>query len=137
MPYDGAYPITQYFGESPKVYQPLGYIGHHGVDIGLPMRTLVRCSLGGTVVLSGRTRELPGAGIYVVVKHDDRYSTVYMHLAEVAVHRGDVVEVGHLLGYSGNTGLSTGPHLHWGLRDFYQMDNGYQGYVNPLERLKD
>ncbi len=102
------------------------------------MRTPVLASQAGVIAHTGPNDVLLGAGIYVLLSHGDQYQTVYMHLDEVApgVHRGIWVAEGELIGLSGNTGsMTTGPHLHWGLRDLTQMANGYRGYVNPLDYL--
>ena len=55
-----------------------------------------------------------------------------MHLSKREVKAGDTVKEGQLIGYSGNTGLSTGPHLHWGTRPLNpNMNNGYRGFIDP------
>lgn len=98
---------------------------HHGVDFAAPIGTPVRTVADGSVVSAGRNG---AAGIMVKIKHSERYSTVYMHLARVekGVRRGTRVQRGQVIGVVGSTGLSTGPHL-----DYRFIDRGR--YVNPLD----
>ena len=66
-----------------------------------------------------------GAGNYVSINHLDGFASVYMHMTHYVVSAGQEVSAGQLIGYVGSTGLSTGPHLHFGI--------SYAGtYVNPL-----
>ena len=66
-----------------------------------------------------------GAGNYVSINHLDGFSSIYMHMTNYVVSVGQTVSQGQLIGYVGSTGLSTGPHLHFGV--------SYAGtYVNPL-----
>ena len=55
-------------------------------------------------------------GYYVVIKHDETFTTRYGHFSRFAVSLGEWVEQGDLIGYSGSTGASTGPHLHFEIR---------------------
>jgi len=64
------------------------------------------------------------AGFYVTINHGDGFSSVYMHMTNFVVSAGQAVSAGQLIGYVGSTGISTGPHLHFGI--------SYNGkYVNP------
>ena len=56
------------------------------------------------------------AGYYIVIRHRGSYSTVYMHLSKLLVNQGQSVKIGQMIARSGNTGISTGPHLHYELR---------------------
>lgn len=94
---------------------------HQGVDLAGPEGTPIYASRGGTVTLATFGKS---AGYYVTINHGDGYSTVYMHMTRYVVSKGDKVTGGQLIGYMGSTGISTGPHLHWGV-----MYNG--SYVNP------
>jgi murein DD-endopeptidase MepM/ murein hydrolase activator NlpD len=83
---------------------------HNGVDIGAVSGTPVRAPAGGTVIQAGANGE---NGITVVVDHGQDVRTLYAHLSRVAVRNGQAVDRGAVLGFSGNTGRSTGPHLHY------------------------
>jgi murein DD-endopeptidase MepM/ murein hydrolase activator NlpD len=86
---------------------------HRGLDIAAPIGTLVRASLDGRVVIAGRD---PVLGNYVMIRHQIGYATLYGHLHEVLVTRGQTVVRGQRIGTVGSTGRSTGPHLHFETR---------------------
>ncbi len=111
--------ITQLFGGTefaqlnPQVY---GRPFHNGLDIGMPIGMEVRSALGGFVQDSGNTDAFPGCysyGKWVLVKHSNGLSTLYAHLSLIKASVGESVSTGSLVGYSGDTGYSTGPHLHF------------------------
>ena len=88
---------------------------HHGVDVALPTGTRLTAPADGVVAHKARTSS---AGHNLIIRHEGTRHTVYYHLAkasELAV--GDTVQTGDIIAYSGNTGASTGPHLHWELRN--------------------
>ncbi len=86
---------------------------HDGVDFGAPCGAYVRTAGPGTVVAIGRS----GAyGLNVVIRHDDGLETSYGHLAESLVEIGEDVDESTVVGKVGSTGLSTGCHLHLGVR---------------------
>lgn len=88
---------------------------HRGVDYAAPTGTPVRAAGRGSVDFVGRQR---GYGKVVFVQHGDRYTTVYGHLSRFArgLKKGDTVQQGEVIGYVGQTGLATGPHLHYEFR---------------------
>lgn len=86
---------------------------HAGVDFGVAAGTPVRASARGKVMLA-RDRIVTGKS--VVVEHLPGVYSAYYHLSRIDAAEGAVVETGSLLGLSGSTGMSTGPHLHWELR---------------------
>lgn len=88
---------------------------HRGIDYAAPIGTPVRATADGAVVLAGTKR---GYGKTIILKHGGRYSTVYAHLHRYAkgVRAGKPVKQGQTIGYVGQTGLSTGPHLHYEFR---------------------
>ncbi len=88
-----------------RIYRP-----HHGTDYAAAIGTPVAAIGNGTVV---RAAWFAGYGNCVDVRHDNRYTSRYGHLSHIAVHRGQSVAQGQYLGNVGNTGLSTGPHLHF------------------------
>lgn len=89
---------------------------HNGVDFAAPTGTPVR-SVGSGVVKEARYHG--EMGNYVAIKHNDRYSTVYMHLHKIqkGIKAGSRIESGELIGSVGSTGLASGPHLHFALYD--------------------
>ena len=125
-------PITQLFGENPDIYKKWGFPGHNGIDYGIPNGTPINAAVGGTVAMVGF--ENGGYGNYVKLSHLDgskTYHTYYAHLANAAVAAGQKVKVGAIVGYSNNTGASTGPHLHFGLK-IDGENPPYKGYVDPM-----
>jgi len=125
-------PITQLFGKDPEFYRRFGFPGHNGIDYGIPNGTPVKAAAEGTVAKV--TFENGGYGNYVKLSHADgstTYSTYYAHLTNAAVAAGQKVSAGDVVGFSNNTGASTGPHLHFGLRIDGQ-NPAYKGYVDPL-----
>ncbi len=99
---------------------------HKGIDWATPTGTPVYASCGGTVSRAGWGR---GYGYVVYIDHEDGRQTRYGHLSKVLVSVGDTVKQGERIALSGNTGVSTGPHLH-----FEILINGTQ--VNPLKYLQ-
>jgi len=86
---------------------------HLGIDIAIPEGTPVHASAPGQVTTAGWS----GAyGILVVLEHEHGYSTYYAHLSRTEIYVGQYVERGQVIGLSGNTGMSTGPHLHFEIR---------------------
>lgn len=83
---------------------------HPGLDIAIPVGTVVRASGGGIVVETGSGVEY---GRFVLVEHPSGYRSMYGHLSRIIAARGDSVQPGAVLGLSGNTGRSTAPHLHF------------------------
>jgi murein DD-endopeptidase MepM/ murein hydrolase activator NlpD len=83
---------------------------HEGIDIPLPENTPVLATREGMVLKTGKDRH---GGIYVKLKHDNGYTTLYAHLSEITTREGAKVKQGETIGLSGNTGRSTGPHLHF------------------------
>lgn len=86
---------------------------HAGIDIAVPIGTPVRAALGGTVTIAA----VVGAyGNYVCLSHDDGLSTCYAHNSSLSVRVGQRVEQGDTIAAAGNSGISTGPHLHFETR---------------------
>ena len=86
---------------------------HRGVDLAAPVGTTVRAALDGRVVVTGYD---PVLGNYILIRHQISYSTLYGHLSQIWVARGATVTRGQRIGAVGNTGKSTGPHLHFEIR---------------------
>ncbi|MFZ5470757.1 MAG: M23 family metallopeptidase [Myxococcota bacterium] len=117
--------VTSRFGS--RFHPVLKYVrSHNGVDYGTPVGTPVWAVADGTVTKAGYDR---GGGNTVCVRHANSMETCYLHLSKLGagVRPGARVAQKQVIAYSGNTGLSTGPHLHFGLRR-----GG--GWVNPLSQ---
>lgn len=123
-PCNGIRWITSKFGgrNSPG---GIGSTNHKGVDIGTPMGTPVLAAKAGKVTWASSNG---GYGQCVIISHGKGNSTLYGHLSGYNVKVGDMVSQGQVIAYSGNTGNSTGPHLHFGI-----MEN--DGWVDPLTYL--
>ena len=89
-----------------------GFHGKSSVDFGAPVGTSVRAAAEGTVILA-KTGYNGGYGTYIIVDHGNGTQTVYAHLSKLLVSVGDKVSQGEKIALSGNTGRSTGPHLHF------------------------
>lgn len=94
-----------------------GIHGRNGVDIAAPVGTSVRASAEGTVILSKLGSWNGGYGNYIVIQHPNGTQTLYAHLSAIYVNQGQSVEQGVTIGAVGNTGKSTGPHLHFEIRN--------------------
>jgi murein DD-endopeptidase MepM/ murein hydrolase activator NlpD len=104
--------ITSNFGRRRDPF--LGQVATHtGVDFGAVTGTIIRVTAPGTVISAGTNG---GYGRMVEVDHGNGLTTRYAHMSSIAVHVGDVIEAGTLVGRAGSTGRSTGPHLHYEIR---------------------
>jgi murein DD-endopeptidase MepM/ murein hydrolase activator NlpD len=116
-------PVTSKFGG--RFHPIINQFGqHNGVDYGTPQGTPVWAAADGTVTRAGWDT---GGGNMVCLKHVMSFETCYLHLSKIHVHVGERVAQKHVVGESGNTGLSTGPHLHYGMKR-----GGH--WVNPLNQ---
>jgi len=98
-----------------RVHPVLGIRQHHdGIDIDVPEGTTVYASTGGTVYFYG---EQSGYGNVLILQHDGGFITMYGHLKSSLVTKGQYVEKGQKIAISGNTGISSGPHLHFEMRN--------------------
>ena len=112
--------ITQYFGGTEFAARNAGIYGgrayHPGIDLGVPSGTSIYAPLSGTVRATGNTDLVPGCyswGKWTLIDHANGLSTLYAHQSSINVVPGQKVATGEVIGYSGNTGYSTGPHLHF------------------------
>ena len=125
--------ITQVFGANPQNYADAGLPGHDGLDYGVVKDAPFYAAAPGTVVHASDRRwssdTASNYGWHVVLQHDGGWATVYAHSRpDLPVKVGDVVQAGQIVGYSGNTGFSSGYHLHFGVLDqtgTVDPDNGY------------
>jgi murein DD-endopeptidase MepM/ murein hydrolase activator NlpD len=102
-------PITSPFGQREGEF-------HKGIDIGVPTGTPIHAAAAGTVILSSGTWDPEGYGNVVIIDHGNGISTLYGHQSQLLVTEGQHVSAGQVIGLSGSTGHSTGPHLHFEVR---------------------
>jgi murein DD-endopeptidase MepM/ murein hydrolase activator NlpD len=109
--------ITQYFGKTVAAKRLYTSGTHGGIDLAASIGTPVKAAQTGTVVDTEAVKSRSGCqyGKFVLIKHPNGLSTVYGHLSVVSVSPGDTVVTGDVIGYSGDTGYATGPHLHFGV----------------------
>lgn len=101
--------VTSNFGM--RFHPLLGFTRmHKGIDIGTPWGTPIHAPADGVIAYAGRSG---GYGNFIKMAHGGAIVTCYGHLSRFAVRAGQHVARGEVIGYSGNSGLSTGPHLHW------------------------
>ena len=113
QPFKGSYGISLDFGD---IWEPV-YTKEHphkGIDYLTPYGTPVLASADGRVLKIGW--EPNGYGNYILILHNDKTGTIYAHLSQVATFNGASVKKGELIGYTGSTGNSSGPHLHFEYR---------------------
>ncbi|MCS7205736.1 MAG: M23 family metallopeptidase [Leptospiraceae bacterium] len=116
--------ISSHFGY--RIHPLFGYRHFHsGIDISLHYEP-VRAARDGIVYFAGF---LGGYGKTIILKHGSDYKTLYAHLSKIRVREGQMVKAGQVIGISGNTGLSTGPHLHF---EVIYRDKA----INPLKYVK-
>lgn len=90
---------------------------HYGIDLAVPAGTAVSTVGPGQAEVFAPVGLGGGYGLHVVVRHGGGVETLYGHLQDVAIASGDTVSAGTVLGHEGSTGLSTGPHLHFEVRE--------------------
>lgn len=119
------YRVTQFFGNTDFAKTAYNGRGHSGIDFATPIGTPVRAVMDGTIIgvgntenygaydSAGRYRKCISYGGWFVVKHDNGLATLGAHLSMTKVQVGQRVKRGEIIAYTGNTGYSTGPHLHF------------------------
>lgn len=132
----GDFPLSQTFGNKliingVDIYAQFGMLGHNGLDYAVPSGTILTSCINGTVIENGYDKD--GYGYYLKIEND-YCGVIYAHMKKKSDYLpGMKVPVGAEIGISGNTGNSTGSHLHFGVfpkpRD---RSNGYAGYIDPL-----
>ncbi len=93
-----------------------GLHGYNGVDIGAPIGTPILAAAGGTIIIARDSGWNGGYGEYVVITHENGTQTLYSHMSRVIVSPGQYVAGSQVIGYIGQTGKATGPHLHFEVR---------------------
>lgn len=129
--------ITQLFGGTDFAAKNPGIYGrpyHPGVDFGMPVGTKIKSVSSGTVRDFGNTDAFPGCyawGKWLLIDHDNGLSSLYAHLSSIVVTRGQKVSTGEVVALSGNTGISTGPHLHLTIYASQGVKTGKYGTYKP------
>lgn len=132
-PVDGR--ISQYFGENPSSYTKFGLLGHNGIDYAIPVGTKVRACAEGKVIEIAN--DSTGYGLYIKMSHWWGES-IYGHLSSTLVSVNQQVGSQQNIALSGDTGNSTGPHLHFGIRITpYSRKDGWNGHSDPQPYLED
>lgn len=151
--------ITQYFGNTAFALANAAVYngkGHNGIDLRAPVGTPILAAGAGTVLGVGDTDPTcPNAsyGKWVLIRHPNNLATLYAHLSLLKAKEGETVDQGETIGYAGQTGYATGPHLHFavfaaaGVKigslqskvpgcGIYRLPIGaYNSYLNPLSYL--
>jgi len=134
-PFGGQFVITQLWGENSGFYSRYTYdgvplLGHNGIDFGLPQGTAVLATEAGEVIETGY--EPTGFGHYIVIAHGWGQS-IYGHLNSISVQMGQHVGRSQTIGISDNSGASSGPHLHFAIRNHpFTRTDGWGGFSDPL-----
>lgn len=100
---------------------------HNGHDIAADIGTPIYSPSGGKVILTGNYYY---NGKFVMINHGNNLISIFLHMDDIHISKDSIVEKGQVIGTVGNTGLSTGPHLHWSVL----LNNVY---VNPLELVQN
>ena len=104
-------PVSSYYGR--RIHPLLHEYKHHsGIDLPGNMGEPVHAAADGVIIETGET---PIIGMFIRIRHAYGFSTLYGHLSKIEVMRGDTIHIGQMIGKVGNTGRSTGPHLHYGI----------------------
>ena len=137
--------ITQQFGLNPQIYSRFGLKGHNGVDYRAAVGTPLFAGMDGIVKVKDSGSK--GYGLHVKIRSPYKAAEIVIaHLSSVSVSDGQRVATGDKIGHSGNTGFSSGPHVHEGFRllkpdkskgifewEVLNHNNGYAGYIDHLE----
>ena len=115
---------------------------HRGTDLRAPMNTKLYATADGVIEYAGKHKE-SGYGRLIILDHNYGFKTYYGHLNKIIVKPGQYVKKGDLLGYTGNSGRSNGPHLHYEVRYIQRVLNPYwfikwdiEHYVTIFEKEK-
>ncbi|MER7896340.1 M23 family metallopeptidase [Streptomyces sp. NPDC096046] len=124
------YTLTASFAQNGGMWQST----HSGQDFAVPSGTQVVAAHGGTVVKAGGNGagDGPAYGNAVVIKHGNGTYSQYAHLSKITVRIGQIVKTGQEIAKSGNTGNSSGPHLHFEIR----TTPNYGSAVDPVKFLR-
>jgi murein DD-endopeptidase MepM/ murein hydrolase activator NlpD len=132
LAWEGDYPITQSFGANPAFYRQFGLAGHEGIDVGCPTGTRVR-SVGHLTVVEVGLNTGP-YGYYVKARSPEGEDFLWAHLLPYDLPKpGSQRLAGEPVGWTSDSGRSTGPHLHFGHRSKWWVRGGpFDGWDDPL-----
>lgn len=122
------FPITFDFGEAPYWYTKVFGYPHNGLDFGCPEGTSVLATDEGEVIYTDDVPDSGGTG--VIIKHSWG-SSLYWHLSKIFAKSGQHVGRGAVIGLSGSTGFSTGPHLHFAIKVTNAPNEAMRGLADP------
>lgn len=125
-PISGGYAVTSGFGSRIHPFSKK-QTKHRGIDFRTPMGTPVFATADGVVLKVAS--ELTGYGNHIKIAHGSAYETLYAHLSKIMVKENEKVKKGQLIGYTGNSGRSSSPHLHYEVRKSGQS-------VDPVNYLE-
>ncbi|MFA4999461.1 MAG: peptidoglycan DD-metalloendopeptidase family protein [Parcubacteria group bacterium] len=128
IPFWGTHPLTQQYGATDFARTAYKTGFHNGIDYGMTIGTPILAAADGKVFVIGDNGRYQ-YGKFIVIKHDNNFFTLYAHLSRQAVSVGQSVTQGEIIGYSGNTGYATGPHLHFGVYQTMEL-KGFAGAGN-------
>ncbi len=109
--------IAYYIAPLSSYVETQGIHGYNAVDLAAPSGTPIVASATGDVVVAREGGWNGGYGSYVVIQHDNGSQTLYAHMSKVSTYDGAHVVQGQVIGYVGQTGLATGPHVHFEIRN--------------------
>jgi murein DD-endopeptidase MepM/ murein hydrolase activator NlpD len=109
--------IAYYVAPLADYIETQGIHGYNAVDLADPVGTPIVAAADGIVTVAREGGWNGGYGSYVVISHDNGSQTLYGHMSKVEAYDGESVKQGQLIGYVGKTGLATGPHLHFEIRN--------------------
>lgn len=121
--------ITSYFGMRESIRDGSPEF-HHGIDIGVPVGSNIYAAREGTVLKTGYSSVY---GYYIIIGHDNEYQTLYGHLSEILVSLNRKVFSGDIIALSGNTGFTSGPHLHFEVRKNGERRDPASVFPNKLK----
>lgn len=130
--------ITQEFGENPQIYEQFGLKGHNGIDFRAKVGVDLFAPIEGIAKVQNQSSSGYGLNIRIF---KDNLEIIMAHLSKTFVSEGQKVFLGDKIGKTGNTGFSTGPHLHFSMRfrddnnKIVNYNNGYFGWIDPKKYL--
>ena len=121
------------FVQLTQPFAPPSNLSHMGIDLGGPRGTPIKSAHQGWVVFTGQQQ---GYGKMVLIEFDEQWSSLYAHLDSIFVKEGDRVHRGEVVGGMGDSGRTTGVHLHFELRKYEQPAWDPMDYLPPLQDIQ-